>query len=158
MILPLTMSRLKMARWMRRGFAVLVVAMMMPPAAAFTVDTPKQIVERHIQAWIAAHDRSDVEALTALYAPDALLLPPFTQDPLIGTEAIRAYFNTLLLLPGNKLALESTNVVQADNLLYAAGRWQEEVGSRPVHGLFLFILGKQGDDWKALADTWNNDQ
>ncbi|MFT3728572.1 MAG: nuclear transport factor 2 family protein [Terricaulis sp.] len=49
--------------------------------------TPRQIVE----AWVEAFNRADVEALTALYAEDAIN-HQVMWEPLVGRDAIQAMF------------------------------------------------------------------
>ena len=122
---------------------------------AVAADAPREIADRYARNWTAAHDKGDADALTALYARDAILLPPGVHDPIVGEADIKAFFQILLRDPARDLSIESVSVTLSDNLIYSAGRWSERVHGRPVHGLFLFILTRHDDGWKAQADTWN---
>ncbi len=42
--------------------------------------------------WNAALKTGNPDAVTRVYTPDAILIPTVTNDPRVGTEAIRAYF------------------------------------------------------------------
>jgi steroid delta-isomerase len=49
-----------------------------------------------IDAYIAGVASGDVEGLVALFRPDAALQMPLYEQPLVGTDAIRAFYTELL--------------------------------------------------------------
>jgi uncharacterized protein (TIGR02246 family) len=122
---------------------------------ASTVDTASRgAIEATVDRYVAASNQGDAAALTALYAEDALLLPP-DHEPIHGREAIGVFWSQ-----GTDTGLEvSTLRLEVDgDLAYMVGRYrlppteQEEADS----GQYVLCLKRQGDGtWKLTADIWN---
>jgi uncharacterized protein (TIGR02246 family) len=111
-------------------------------------------IEATVDRYVAASNDGDAEALTDLYADDAVLLPP-DHAPIHGREAIGEFWRQ-----GTDVGLEvSTLRLEVNgNLAYLVGKYhlpgteQEEADS----GQYVFCLKRQGDGrWKLTADIWN---
>ena len=93
-------------------FAILVLlAGLLAPVAAHAAPLDERIKAAYA-AWDAAFNKGDPEALAALYAEDAVLLPPSrTHDVLKGPAAIEKFFAGLFAtgVNGHKLELIEAN-------------------------------------------------
>ena len=111
-------------------------------------------IEATVDRYVAASNEGDAEALTELYAEDAVLLPP-DHEPIHGRQAIGEFWHQ-----GTDAGLEvSTLRLEVDgNVAYLIGRYrlppteQEEADS----GQYVLCLKRQTDGtWKLTADIWN---
>jgi uncharacterized protein (TIGR02246 family) len=108
----------------------------------------------------AAINAEDVDRIVALYAPDAVSLPP-GWEALQGHEAIRHFWE------GQVTGVQGTGsyttmVVYGENdVAYEAGTYTyaytDAAGvALTRHGKFLVVLRRQADgSWKIAADMWN---
>jgi uncharacterized protein (TIGR02246 family) len=111
-------------------------------------------IEATVDRYVAASNEGDAEALAALYADDALLLPP-DHEPIHGREAIVEFWRegTDEGLEVSPLRLE----VNGD-VAYMVGRYrlpptEEEAADS---GQYVLCLKRQPDGaWKLTADIWN---
>lgn len=114
----------------------------------------RQAIEAAVSRYVAASNRGDAEALTALYAEDAVLLPP-DHEPIRGRQAIGDFWRQ-----GTDEGLEVTTLtVEVDGGLgYLVGRYhlpatEEEPADS---GKYVMCLKRQHDgSWKLTADIWN---
>lgn len=106
--------------------------------------SPRQVVE----AWIAAFNRADVEALAALYAEDAIN-HQVANEPVIGRDAIRAMFTRefaaaeMVCIPENLF----------EDGQWAILEWRDPKGLRGC-GFFRVVDGKiafQRGYWDKLS-------
>lgn len=108
----------------------------------------------------AAVARLDVVAATALYAPDASVMPPGLPT-VRGTEAIRTMLAGLFTAPGLSISLhpERIDISTAGDLATDAGT--VEVGMNTARGpviegsKYLEVWRKVNGEWKLMYDTWN---
>jgi uncharacterized protein (TIGR02246 family) len=111
-------------------------------------------IEATVDRYVAASNEGDAEALTALYAADAVLLPP-DHEPIHGREAIGEFWRQ-----GTDTGLEvsTLRLEVGGDVAYLVGRYhlppteQEEADS----GKYVLCLKRQADGaWKLTADIWN---
>jgi len=120
-----------------------------------TVETASRgAVEATVDRYVSASNEGDADALTELYADDAVLLPP-DHEPIHGRDAIGEFWRQ-----GTDTGLEvSTLRLEVDGeVAYLVGRYrlppteQEEADS----GQYVLCLKRQTDgSWKLTADIWN---
>ncbi len=114
----------------------------------------RQAIESAVRRYVAASNQGDAEALTALYAEDAVLLPP-DHEAIQGREAIRDFWRQ-----GTDEGLEVTTLtveVEGD-LGYLVGRYHLlATDEEPADsGKYVMCLKRQRDGaWKLTADIWN---
>jgi uncharacterized protein (TIGR02246 family) len=111
-------------------------------------------IEATVDRYVAASNEGDAEALTSLYAEDAVLLPP-DHSPIHGREAIGDFWRQ-----GTDAGLE-VSTLRLDvggDVAYLVGKYrlpptdQEEADS----GQYVLCLKRQPDGaWKLTADIWN---
>jgi uncharacterized protein (TIGR02246 family) len=102
-------------------------------------------------AFAAAHDARDLDALLALYEPDALLAPQ-PGERVRGAEAIRAALAGLLALQGR---MTSTNVacVETGVLALLEAEWELSADSVEEQGRSVEVVRRQADgSWRYVID------
>lgn len=78
-------------------------------------NAPEPTVEQMkaaVEAYAAAHTAGDVDAVAALFAPDAVVADPVDKPEHVGREAIRAFFASTHQ-PGSSLDLEISGSIRA---------------------------------------------
>ena len=146
---------------MKRTLSAL--AMILAVAApAFAADDAMSISKQINDSWLAAANKGDAAALTALYTNDAVLMPHGVAQPIKGEANIRKFFDELVKAPLENTAIPITESKMLDpNTVLTAGPWSGDVpasaNNPKIHleGTYLGIAVRQGSDWKITADTWN---
>jgi uncharacterized protein (TIGR02246 family) len=114
----------------------------------------RQAIEAAVERYVAASNRGDADALAALYADDAMLLPP-DHEPIRGRQAIGEFWRQ-----GTDEGLQVTTLkveVEGD-LGYLIGRYSlPPTDEEPADsGKYVMCLRRQQDgSWKLTADIWN---
>jgi uncharacterized protein (TIGR02246 family) len=144
----------------RLGFALLLALLGVPATGCAGVRPvpgrgDRQGIEAAISRYVAASNRGDADALTQLYAEDAVLLPP-AHEPIEGREAIGAFWHQ-----GTDQGLEVTTLKVEVNgdLGYLVGRYHlPATDEEPADsGKYVMCLKRQVDgSWKLTADIWNS--
>src|SRR5262249_8260662 len=100
--------------------------------------------------YVAAYNRKDATALAALYADDALLLPP--GRPMIrGRRAIEQFWKTGV---GSGLSLTTVDRGIGTDTGYLVGTYSFDGG--PIAGDFAVCLRRDHvGRWRIAADIWN---
>jgi len=103
----------------------------------------------------AAHD---AKALSLLYTEDAKLLPP-NAEPVLGQEAIAKYFESLLELPIQSIALETVGLHGAGDEVTTEGRYAltSADGGTIESGKTLIVWRKTDAGWRLHRDMWSSD-
>jgi ketosteroid isomerase-like protein len=108
---------------MRKKLSVLALALaVVTPALA---DDAKTIAQRVDDQWIEAYNKKDAAALTALYTADAVLLPQGTDQPIIGENNIRKFYDEFVKqkLDNMTLPVAEANMLDQKSL-YQGGTWR----------------------------------
>jgi uncharacterized protein (TIGR02246 family) len=114
-------------------------------------------------AWARAATAGDANALTALYASDATLLPP--NEPVTKGEAVKKYNADMASAFSGPFELSTTAVEGRGDLAYAVGTYRatltpKKAGAKPLpteEGKYLEVLKKQPDgSWKIVYDMWSS--
>jgi uncharacterized protein (TIGR02246 family) len=112
--------------------------------------------------WARAATAGDGNALTALYASDAALLPP--NEPVAKGEAVKKYNDDMVTAFSGPFELTTTAVEGRGDLAYAVGTYRatltpKKAGAKPLpteEGKYLEVLKKQADgSWKIVYDMWS---
>ena len=113
--------------------------------------------------WAAAYNAGEPERIVALYADDAIVMPPDTPS-VSGHAAVRAYLVkdiassrkaglTLSIADDDADADASGNVGWHTGTFKLVGSSGETVGT----GKFVEIWERQAGKWRLIRDIWNND-
>ncbi len=112
--------------------------------------------------WGRAATSGDGNAVAALYAADATLLPP--GEPIQQGEAARKYWIDYFASYAGPTTLETTDVKLHGDLAVAVGTYrmtmtEKKPGAKPLpveEGKYVEVLRKQADgSWKMIYDIWN---
>jgi ketosteroid isomerase-like protein len=116
----------------------------------------KNALEAGAAAWMEAFGAKDIEAMTAFYAEDAVLLPP-NAPAIFGRDAISATMQEMFAA-GLGIELEDLEIKVAGNLGYKAGRYRTrgEDGSLIDRGKYIEIWSKVDGTWVLHRDIWNS--
>ena len=98
----------------------------------------------------------DIDAVTAFYAEDAVLLPP-NAPAIFGRDAISATMQEMFVA-GLGIELEDLEIKVSGNLGYKAGRYRTrgEDGSLIDRGKYIEIWSKIDGNWVLHRDIWNS--
>ena len=115
------------------------------------------------ESWAAAVRRRDLDAMMAVYAPEALELLP-GQPPLIGRDAIRDFYRREFeTLPrfNQTSAIEEAMIAESGDLAVVRGSYRftfdeetpEEMDLGKFVGVWVFLSG----DWRLQVNISNSD-
>lgn len=140
---------------LRLGIPAVALLAACSRAPAEPASADRRAIEAAVSRYVSATNEGDAEALTELYAEDAVLLPP-DHEPIHGREAIGEFWR---LGTDHGLEVRTLRVEVDGNLGYLVGRYhlpptQEEPADS---GKYVMCLRRQGDgSWKLTAEIWNS--
>lgn len=132
--------------------ALTVTAAFASPASAGPEEDAMQVVQK----WAAAFNASDVDAIVALYASDALFLGTGSRTVVTEPAGIREYFERALLTErprGARLLSHSSRVLTDGSVVITgldettATRDGKTIGNP---GRVTFVVAKRGAEWKII--------
>ncbi len=154
------MIRSKNMSWLAVGIVALTGLIAgFAHAAAPTAD--EAAVRAQTTNWVKAYNGGDAKAVAALYAEDALLLPPGAPG-VSGRAAIQAFFTKDIAgsqAAGAVFAVDpKTDVGVSGNTGWESGTYKVTAKGAVVEtGKFLSVSRKKDGKWLYLRDTWNAD-
>jgi ketosteroid isomerase-like protein len=121
-----------------------------------------RLLRRDAEWAAAAAEGRDVERILSYWTEDAVVMPPGFPS-LVGKEALRAYVEGSLRIPGFRITWESSRVeLSADGrLAYMFGRNAVTMNGpdgNPVtsEGRAVTIWRREPDgEWRCAVDIWN---
>jgi ketosteroid isomerase-like protein len=140
--------------------AVAVTLVMTGTAHAQASQSDMAAITEAARQFSAAYMRGDVNAIMALYTPDAVIFPE-RSDAISGHDAVKRYWKHE---PGQKVTrhrLIPTQVTVDGKHAYDHGIY-EIAGERngkawgPVRGKYLVVWRREPDGWKMQLDMWNS--
>ena len=133
-------------------------------AAASLSDEDKAGVRALDAEWARAATVGNGEAIAALYAPDAVLLPP--GEPMVKGEAAKKYWVDFTNGFSGPTELNTMAVEGAGDMATAIGTYKmtltpKKAGAKALpaeEGKYLEVLKRQEDgSWKIIYDMWSPD-
>ena len=109
-----------------------------------------------IEKWVQAFGASDVDAITRLYAPDALFMGTGSREVVTDPAGVRRYFEQALLTqrPRSAKVLESTALVVSDSVVVVNGldtTYAVRDGQAIENpGRFTFVVARREDGWRIV--------
>jgi len=107
--------------------------------------------------WMEAFNNHDADALAALYANDAVFLPP-NEPAVFGRDAIRATHQELFATADFNVEIEPLETVVDGQLAYVAGRyrmWTDD-GTLVDRGKYIEIWRPVNGEWLIHRDIYNS--
>ena len=115
------------------------------------------------ETWAAAAARRDLDAMMAIYAPDAQELLPGS-PAIVGHQAIRYFYHDLFeQLPrlAHHFEPEAITVAQSRDLAVVRGHYRftpDTLHPEQVQvGKFVGVWGRQRGEWRLLINISNSD-
>jgi uncharacterized protein (TIGR02246 family) len=155
------MIRSKNVSWLAVGIAVLVGSIVGLARAASPSSADEAAIRAQTASWEKAYNGGDAKAVAALYAEDALLLPPGAPG-VRGRAAILAFFTKDIAdsKAGGVVFVVNpqTDVGVSGNMGWESGTYKVTVKGAVVEtGKFLSVSRKKDGKWLYIRDTWNAD-
>jgi uncharacterized protein (TIGR02246 family) len=155
------MNRSKKMPWLAVGIVALVGSMAGFAHAASPASADEAAIRAQTTSWVKAYNGGDAKAVAALYAEDAVLLPPgapaasgraaileFITKDVAGAKTAGAVFATD----------PKTDVGVSGNMGWESGTYKVTAKGAVVEtGKFLSVYHKKGGKWLYIRDTWNAD-
>jgi uncharacterized protein (TIGR02246 family) len=107
--------------------------------------------------WMVAFNNKDAAGLAALYAPDAVFLPP-NEPAVFGRDAIEATHQELFATGDFKIDLEALETVVDGQLAYVGGRYRMWTGDGTLvdRGKYIEIWRPVDGEWMIYRDIYNS--
>jgi len=155
------MIRSKNRSWLAVGLVALVGSMIGFAHAAAPAGADETAIRAQTTSWVKAYNSGDAKAVAALYAEDAMLLPPgapgargrasileFITKDIAGSKAAGAVFGVD----------PKTDVGVSGNMGWESGTYKVTAKGAVVEtGKFLSVYRKKDGKWLYIRDTWNAD-
>jgi len=111
--------------------------------------------------WARHWNAGQLEGVVAVYAEDAVYLPPH-HEAVHGREAIREYLKTPLGHGVSDLAFDVTYIKQQGPIAWDVGIYRMTISKndgpkREDHGKYLTVWRRAGKNWLIVADAWSSD-
>lgn len=150
--------QLKSLLWIAAGVLALSGTLQ---SAAQAAGADEAAIRAQTTSWAKAFNGGDAAAVAALYADDAILLPPGAPGA-SGRAAIQAYITKSIAEAKAAGAVfvvnPKTDVGVSGNLGWESGTYTVTIKGAVVEaGKFMSVSRKKGGKWLYLRDTWNMD-
>lgn len=135
-------------------------SLLMMAGLAHAGDAVQERVAAGNAAWNAAFNAGNADAIAALYAADATLVPP-TGTTVTGQAAIREFWNGLFQAGFKDHKIELVSVRQQGELTIAVAKWQavgpDANGALKQYGgqLVNILQAQQDGQTRSILHTWN---
>jgi uncharacterized protein (TIGR02246 family) len=154
------MIRFKKMSWLGVGVVALIGSLTSSAHAASPARADETEIRAQTTSWGKAYNGGDAKAVAALYADDAVLLPPGASG-VTGRAAILDFFTKDIA--GSKAAgavfvLDpKTDVGVSGNMGWESGTYAVTVkGAVVATGKYLSVSRKKDGKWLYIRDTWNS--
>lgn len=113
-------------------------------------------------AFVAALERGDAKAVSALYSVDAKLVPP-SADLVGGRDAIGAFWQAGIDAGISAVELETLQLERHETVAYEVGRYllrlrPAEGGSVVDRGKYVLVHARQADgSWRRVVEMFSPD-
>ena len=154
------MIQSKKVSWLAAGLIALAGSLAIPMDAA-AAGSDEAAIRAQSASWSKGFNGGDAKAVSALYADDAIVMPPGA-PAVKGRDAILAFFTKEVggaKSAGAVFNLDpKTDVGVSGNMGWESGTYTVTVKGAVVEsGKFLSVSRKKGGKWLYIRDTWNAD-
>jgi ketosteroid isomerase-like protein len=126
-----------------------------PKAPAADSGADVAAVESAAAGWERAYNDKDADAVAAIYAQDAQLLPDGA-PAVKGRAAIREHYANEIATAWAKISVISDANGAAGDWAWRSGRWSVETAP-PVSGKYLQVWHRTAEGWRLHRDISNSD-
>ena len=111
-------------------------------------------VRRMSREFAEAANAGNVDGMMAIYANDAVLMPPNAPE-FRGRTAIRQFWSGLAAAKPH-VTLTPVQVLQSCDLATEIGTYELTINSRTDHGKYVVAWHRANGEWRAVADIFNS--
>jgi len=143
---------------MKRLLTVLPALLLVAACNQASQPVDPSVISSRSEAWEAALNAKDIDALVELYTTDARVLPP-NRKMSSGHDAVRAEFGAMIDA-GLGGELTSIEAMVSGDLGYNVGIYTLRAGDDVVDTGKYMETWRRGDDgqWRMANDIWNSDR
>ena len=143
---------------MKRLFLVMPIVLIVAACNQAAAPADPSAITSRSEAWEAALNARDVDAVAALYTSDARLMPPNAEES-IGQDGVRAAFGGMIDA-GLSADLTSAEANVSGDIGYNVGSYKLMAGEDVVDvGKYMEIWHRGSDgEWRMANDIWNSDK
>ena len=140
----------------------IVVTLACTSAAPDTAAAEAEL-EANALSWFDHYNKGDADAVTNLYADDAVLMPPGV-PAMTGRAAIKAYFDKdIATVKGAGLSIRNTAVTGkgvSGDTGWVSGTYTvvDGAGATVDSGSYLSVHRRTDGAWPYTRDIWNSDR
>jgi ketosteroid isomerase-like protein len=141
-------------------FAILLFAAC---ASTMPANDADEAIRKMDGEFSAAATAGNVDGMMAIYAADAVLMPP-NLPAFRGRDAIRQFWSGLLASGKIDANVVADKVIQSGDMAAELGHYALKItpkgGSTPIedNGKFVLVWRKVGGQWRAVSDIFNSDR
>ncbi|MDH4046097.1 MAG: SgcJ/EcaC family oxidoreductase [Gemmatimonadota bacterium] len=121
------------------------------------------IIETQVAKFVAAFNAQQAEGMAAVYAPDAVMMPP-DMPGVTGRDAILANLEGMFaqMPPNATMTIRVLNVTANGPVAVDRGQWTisgvgPDGATMEMHGKYLAEWHQIDGEWLMVSDIWNND-
>jgi ketosteroid isomerase-like protein len=145
-------------RFISSVMITLSVACTAAPKPADTA-ADEQAIREIVTAWNGYLTSQNDSAITAIYASDAVIMPP-NAPAVRGAAGIRQFWASLWPIKA-ELGITPTGIMVHGDVAIEEGTWTLHIPGpdAPVsdNGKYIVVWHRQSDGWKAIRDIYNSD-
>jgi ketosteroid isomerase-like protein len=151
---------MKTSRSIAHFASALLAIAALAPLASFADDAAT--IRVGTETWVKLFNSGNAKAIVALYAHEAVLMPPGAAGAR-GTEAIKTALEKEVAgakAGGVVFALGSENEVGVSgDLAWHSGTYlvKNKAGATVDAGKYVEVWKKEGGKWRMIRDIWNSD-
>jgi uncharacterized protein (TIGR02246 family) len=144
------------------GVVVAITACAAAPPAAVDTAADEATIKAATAAWLEAYNAGDVEKIVAMYADDAVLMPPHA--PVVsGHAAIRSFLQTDTAgakAAGVKIVPGPATAGVVGDMGWESGTYtvNDASGKTVDSGSYLAVSRKVNGKWLLIRDTYHSDR
>jgi uncharacterized protein (TIGR02246 family) len=141
----------------------LLAALLLAACASMPANDAEQTIRKMDRDFSAAATAGNLDGMMAIYADDAVLMPP-NFPAFRGRDAIRQFWGGFLAAGKIDATIEADRVIQSGDLASEIGHYNLKItpkgGGAPIedNGKFMLTWQRRGGQWRAIADIFNSDR
>jgi len=143
---------------MKRLFAIFPLLLIVAACNQAPQATDPSVITSGAEAWAAAFNAKDVDAIAELYTSNARVSPP-NSEAKVGRDSVRAEFGAMIDA-GLSVELATVETGAAGDIGYRYGTFVLQAGDETVDVGKYVETWQRGEDgqWRISNDIWNSDR
>ncbi|HKS22271.1 MAG TPA: DUF4440 domain-containing protein [Thermoanaerobaculia bacterium] len=141
----------------------LLAALLVAACASMPGSDAEQAIRKMDEEFSAAARAGNVDGMMAIYADDAVLMPP-NFPAFRGRDAVRQFWSGFLAAGQIDATVAADRVIQSGDLAVEIGHYNLKItpkgGGAPIedNGKFTLTWQRRGGQWKGIYDIFNSDR